>query len=334
MCVDHQIQSSRKRNCQDQEKWISKKHKGCTQRSCSRSEYLFSRCRAHFLFFPHAYSSEVHILHWVAEQSPPCSPQAAKGWCPAQAYRVAGRRVVCSIYERKKTRFSARAYFFFFTCWQEFCTNEFQGANWLWEAGKPGCSPPEPDWFSITLCHSLFLMAGTFKGAIKVLYYSALLDFLCRRKSIHLLRKLIHWTDWIPGSGGLWTMLTEGSSFSPKSLSATVSVINHSHSYSNAELHSSPVLLWAPEQRHGIWDTFILCLICGWTEHWGRCLHQGHGSKEFLPAPVFFLLRVHPPSPLLCWGQVWVDLGGSSGIICKEKSVTFLLGSMISVFCL
>lgn len=112
MCVDHQIQSSRKRNCQDQEKFISKKHKGCTQRSCSRSEYLFSRCRAQFLFFPHAYSSEVHILHWVPEQSPPCSPQAAKGWCPAQAYRVAGRRVVCFIYERKKARFSTRAYFF------------------------------------------------------------------------------------------------------------------------------------------------------------------------------------------------------------------------------
>lgn len=40
MRVHHQTQSCRKRNCRDQEKWISKKHKGYAQGCCSRSEYL------------------------------------------------------------------------------------------------------------------------------------------------------------------------------------------------------------------------------------------------------------------------------------------------------
>lgn len=103
-------------------------------------------------------------------------------------------------------------------------------------------------------------------------------------------------------------------------------MINHSHGYSNAELPSSPVLVWAPEQTHRSLNTFILSLICGWTEHWGRCLHQGHGTKEFLPALAFLFLQSSSSFSFAVLRRGFGGFGGSPGFICKEKSVTLSPG--------
>lgn len=74
--VDHQTQSCRKRNCQDQEKWISKKHKGYAQGSCSRSECLLPGCREQ-TFFPLPRAPK-YIQYTGFQLGAPCSPLAAR----------------------------------------------------------------------------------------------------------------------------------------------------------------------------------------------------------------------------------------------------------------
>lgn len=84
--------------------------------------------------------------------------------------------------------------------------------------------------------------------------------------------------------------------------------------------------LWAPEQTHRSLNTFILSLIRGWTEHWGRYLHQGHGTKEFLPALAFLFLQSSSSFSFAVLRTGFGGFGGSPGFICKEKSVTLSPG--------
>lgn len=143
---------------------------------------MFFGCRVELLFSPLPTAPQCKPCAGSLCRAIPAPTGAARAGYPVQAW---GECFAPNIKEKRqdlKQRLS-------FVGRQQFCIDEFQDANWLWEAGRQGyLFSGALHLFSITVYHLLFPVAGTFKS-VKVLCYSALLGFLCGRKSIHL------WTD-------------------------------------------------------------------------------------------------------------------------------------------